>query len=140
MLGKTFLAGFLLCVATSGFSQERALEAWWVETKFTANQTTYEGIDVATIDPTWSKITILSYELLPAEAKSDLGWMRKDGFSFVKEGHLGSKRFVDRAVVGVFEDRSGKGGRFLLVLRRDKLGAWRKLFLHQEVGDLGFSV
>ena len=140
MVSKAFLVWVLLFVSTGGFCQERALEAWWLEAKFSADHTTYEGIDVSTIDPNWSRFTALSYELLPAEAKDDLAWMRKGGFTFVKEGHLGSKRFVDRAVVGVFEDRSGKGGRFLLVLRKDTAGAWRKLFLHQEAGDLGFSV
>jgi hypothetical protein len=140
MLGKASLLCVLLCIVADALAQERPLEAWWLQARFSADSTNYMGVDISTIDPNWVKMTVLSYKRLPAEAKSDLGWMRKGGFAFVKEGHLSHKRFVERAAVGVFEDRFGNGGRFLLVLRKDTSGAWKKVFLHKEIGDLGFSV
>jgi len=42
------------------------------------------------------------------------------------EGQLSHKGFVEHVAVGVYEDRSGKGGRFLLVLRKDSANVWKK--------------
>lgn len=134
------IACVLLCSLTSACAQEQPLEAWWLKSTFTASQTAYKGIAVAAIDPNWVKMTVLSYEILPEDSKSDLDWMRKDGFEFVKEGQFSRKGLLEHVAVGVFEDRSGKGGRFLLVLRQDGAKGWSKLFLHQEVGERGFGV
>jgi len=131
---------FLLFAFASACAQEKPLEAWWLTTKYTASHTSYNGIDMAAIDSSWAKMTVLSYELLPEESKSDHSWMRKDGFVFVKEGQLSHKGLVEHVAVGVYEDRSGNGGRFLLVLRKDTANAWKKIFLHQEAGDPGFGV
>ena len=139
MLTKVSLLWILLCVVGGALSQDRPLEAW-LRVEFPATETSYQGVDISALEPRWQKIGVLSYGVLPSDANDDIGWMRKEGFAFVKEGNLGAKGFVDRAVVGVFKDRSGNGGRFLLVLRKEPSGAWKKLFLHQEPGERGFSV
>ena len=143
MVRKTSLFLLLLCLVTgttAAVSQEKPAEAWWLNATFAPTQTAYEGINASAIDPNWSKMSVLSYDLLPAEAKGDLEWMRRDGFMFVKEWRVGEKGLLQRAVAGVFEDRSGKSGRFLLLLRRAESGGWEKAFLHEEPGDPGFSV
>jgi hypothetical protein len=129
-----------LCHVDYALSQEKPLEAWWLRTSFPADQSSYAGLDVSEINPRWVKMGALSYDAMPAEAHMDYPWMRSGGFEFTKEGHLSHAGSIERAVTGVYKDLSGKGGRFLLVLRKNEIGKWEKVFLHEEPGEPGFSV
>jgi hypothetical protein len=119
--------------------QEKPLEAWWLNAMFTPAQTAYESLGVRDINPEWVKMSVLSYANLPPEAKADLGWMRRDGFVFQVDNYFKRKGLVDRELCGVFKDRAGREGRFLLVLERAAKGPWKVAFLHQEGGKAGFS-
>jgi hypothetical protein len=135
--------GVSFLVSLMGFAgaSEAPAEAWWLNSTFEPAQTEYAGISASEIHPDWVKLTVLSYELLPAVAHGDLVWMKGGGFVFVKEGHFGDKSVVRRAAAGVFRDRSGHVGRFLLVLQHGtNESIWKKVFLHQEIGEAGFSV
>jgi hypothetical protein len=130
------LAG-TLSIATAGDSE---LEAWWLRTTFAADTTEYRGIPVTAINPRWTKIGVITYEKLPPEAQDDLPWMHKERFSFEIKGNLSGKGFEDCAVTGVYDGQQGASGRFLLVLRKSKDGTWRRILLHEEPGERGFSV
>jgi len=66
--------------------------------------------------------------------------MRRDGFGFQVDDYFKQEGLSDRELCGVFEDRNGRHGRFLLVLQRPKNGPWKVAFLHRELGEAGFSV
>jgi hypothetical protein len=122
-------------------AQDKPTEAWWLTATFTPSQTAYESLPVSEINPDWVRISVLSYASLPPEAKSDLTWMRRHGFAFRVDNYFKRKGVTDRELSGVFEDRSGRKGRFLLVLeRRARAAPWKVAFLHHETGEPGFSV
>jgi hypothetical protein len=123
-----------------GNAQDRPIEAWWLHATFSPTETQYESLPVSAIDPKWTKIAILSYFSLPPDAKEDIRWMQEDGFVFQVDDYFRPDEMSDRELCGVFEDREGHRGRFLLVLERPKVGDWKVAFLHQELGDAGFSV
>lgn len=134
LLAVVFSAAFALA------AQEKPVEAWWIHASLTPTETAYESIPVSEIDPDWVKISILSYASLPPEAKPDLDWMRRDGFNFEINNYFKRRGLSDRELCGVFEDRDGRKGRFLLVLEKSKGVKWKVAFLHKEIGEAGFSV
>ncbi len=131
---------FGLIAACASPAQEKPIEAWWLNATFTPSQTAYESLPAKKINPNWVKMSVLSYALLPPDAKSDLGWMRRDGFVFQVDNYFKRQGVADRGLCGVFEDQAGRKGRFLLVLERTGTGPWRVAFLHQQAGEAGFSV
>jgi hypothetical protein len=133
-------SAFVLLAIGAARGQEKAIEAWWLTVTFAPSQTAYESLPVREINLNWVKMSVLGYALLPPEAKPDLGWMRRDGFAFQVDNYFKRPGVADRELCGVFEDRAGHKGRFLLVLEKTGAGAWKVAFLHQEVGEAGFSV
>lgn len=132
------IAAALVCLAGVP-SPAVAQDAWWLTEKFTPTQTSYEGLSATDIHPQWEKFSVLSYATLPPVAQSDVGWMKKEGFGFEKEGDFNRNGRRDRAVAGVYRDKAGRSGRFLLVVEQQQ-GKWVKTFLHTEPGEPGFSI
>src|SRR5215472_12769512 len=91
-----FALGFL--VSRLMAIQARPVEAWWLNATFQATETSYESLAVTDIDSTWVRMSALGYASLPAEAQSDLGWMRRDGFVFVVDTVSKRPGIIDRAV------------------------------------------
>jgi hypothetical protein len=133
-----FVLGILTALAST--AQDKPSEAWWLRAVFLPSKTAYESLPATDINPDWVKISMLSYASLPSEAQADLGWMHRDGFHFQVDNYFKRTNLTDRELCGVFEDRAGHKGRFLLVLERPSKGPWKVSFLHQEVGEAGFSV
>ena len=121
-------------------AQQKPVEAWWLTAQFSATSADYDSVPVAAINPEWVKVSILDYTSLPPEAKDDLLWMRREGYTFRTDNQFRRKGASDREVVGVYEDRKGRKGRFLLVLERFNKSPWKVAFLHQDPGESGFSV
>jgi hypothetical protein len=46
----------------------------------------------------------------------------------------------ERILVGVYQDKKKKFGRFLLILKETRLGKWKKDFLYECPGEPGFSM
>jgi hypothetical protein len=132
--------GFIVFAQFVLTAQNKPIEAWWLRATFLPTQTAYESLPVSAISPDWVRISILSYDSLPPDAKNDLGWMRRDGFKFQVDNYFKREGLADRVLCGVFENRNGEKGRFLLVLEKAKEAQWRVAFLHQELGEPGFSV
>jgi len=130
------LAVFAVSISTA----QEPVDAWWLHAKFVPNDTEYQSLAVAKINPNWLKISILSFAALPPESRADVIWMHRNGFDFEVADFFKRKNLIDRELCGVFEDRAGRKGRFLLVLERRDAGPWKVAFLHQEYGQPGFSV
>lgn len=131
---------FVLLSTLSVLGQDKPDEAWWLRANFVPTETVYDSLPVSAINKDWVRITILSYASLPSEAKEDLDWMHRDGFRFVVDDYFKRAGLSDRELCGVFEDRAGHRGRFVLVLEKPTGGAWRVAYLHKEVGESGFSI
>ena len=130
------LAGLCFALLPSAACAEMA---WWLTERFTPAQTSYEGLAARDLHPAWERFSVLNEAMLPAQAKPDLAWMKKEGLSFTREGDFNRNGRRDRAVVGVYVDTAGRLGRFLLVLEQNG-GRWRKAFLSTDPGEPGFSV
>jgi hypothetical protein len=119
---------------------QQPTEAWWLQAVFPVNNTGYGSLKAQDINPAWTKMSVLSYGSLPAEAASDLSWMHKDGFMFETEDFFRRPGVTDKEICGVFEDKSGRQGRFLLVLEKSGPASWKVAYLHEERGSAGFSI
>jgi hypothetical protein len=136
---------FVLLVAPgmspAAVTQEKPAEAWWLSAEFPPTESGYDSFKAESIDPDWAKLSILSYKLLPGAAADDLSWMRTDGFVFQVDNFFKRPGIADRELCGVYQDTSGKTGRFLLVLqRKGKSAPWTVAYVHKESGSAGFSV
>src|ERR671920_35051 len=96
----------------------RADLAWWLTERFKPAATAYEGLSARDIHPAWASFSVLTYAMLPQAARADLAWMRREGFAFEKDGDFNADGRPDRALAGVYRDKAGRTGRFLLVLER----------------------
>jgi hypothetical protein len=136
----TKFATVLLLLGATLIAQGKPDEAWWLHASFTPSETAYESLPVTALNQSWVKIAVLGYASLPPDAKEDFNWMHRDGFHFQLDNYFKRKEVTDRELCGVFEDREGRKGRFLLVLEKPGSGAWKVAYLHSEIGEPGFSV
>ena len=130
----------ILCalVVAAGISAQEL--AWWVTARFTPSQTAYENLRTADINPNWDKMLVLDDVRVPPHAKPDFPSMSRDGFAFQVDNFFKRPGISDREITGVYQDKSGHHGRFLLVLERAGTGPWKVAFLLPVEGDAGFSV
>ena len=132
--------GLLTVGCTADTSQSTATEAWYLRATFEARDENIEGLHVRTIDPNWERASVLRTIDVPREAKETGDRPEDHGFSFALDADLDGDGTPERAVVGVFRARSGKPGRFLLVLGRSQnAGAMTKKALFTDTHGVGFS-
>ena len=132
-----FAVLYTLVVVGSAGAQETA---WWVTATFEPRDETVEGIPIAELHPDWVKASALRDAELPHGAQEE-GWRLADvGFALAVDADLDGDGVRERAVVGVFQHRSGAKGRFLLILGRKLWGTgWVKRALFSGEGEPGFS-
>jgi hypothetical protein len=146
MKGRRLSARLVLAVASVSLlcanagQQNQELYSWWLRTTFTPADTEYEGLSASAIDPDWAKITMFSYAAMPAEAKADFGWMRRQGFTFQVDQYFKRPGLEDRELCGVYETRGGKRGRFVLVLERKHGSLWKLAYVRKVPDGPTFSV
>jgi hypothetical protein len=114
--------------------------AWWLTVRFTPTSQKIASIPIRRIDPEWSRAEALTRKLLPPEASSDPSSLENPAFGFSREGDFDGDGLRDKALVGVYRTRSGKMGRFLLIVTQRKPGPWQPTFLEKVPGDPGFSI
>ena len=125
------LSCFLVVAATSaaraeqGFMTlaERRTGAWWIDAEFHPFTTEVRGIPANKINKSWCKATELRKDLLPKEIvieenggdsmEGSEGFL---GFSFALEDNFDGSARKQIALVGVYEDCSGKTGNFFMIL------------------------
>jgi hypothetical protein len=114
--------------------------AWWLGARFTPSDSNVAGLALTQIDSTWVRAQVLSMRMLPSEAAADRALLERRGQGFERSGDFNGDGRPDRALVGVYETRSGEGGRFLLILTRTAAGTWEKAFLAAMPGEARFSI
>jgi hypothetical protein len=113
--------------------------AWWVTARFTPTGDTVGSIPIRMIDTSWAKASVLTRDMLPPKAAAPGQWTDTT-YGFVREGDFDHDGRQDRAMVGVYQAKSGEVGRFLLVVTQRQAGKWQKAFLATTPGEAGFSV
>ncbi len=104
--------------------------AWWLLITYEPETTRIQSIPVSDIDPSWSLAEVLSKEAIPPEQMSDFEKHYEPyGYSFSKEGDFNADGKQDRALVGIYKDKSGEFGRFLLILTEYERNKWVKSFV-----------
>ncbi|MEE9478628.1 MAG: hypothetical protein V3V71_18425 [Roseateles sp.] len=83
----------------------------------------------------------LSKDAIPPEEIMDFEKHHEPhGYSFSKEGDFNADGKKDRALVGIYKDKFGNTGRFLLILTESSKKRWVKSFLYKSPGRAGFSI
>ncbi len=113
--------------------------AWWLTARFTPANDTVDSIPIHAIDTSWAKASVLTRHVLPPQAAAPGEWTDTT-YAFVREGDFDQDGRPDRAMVGVYQTKSGDVGRFLLVITQRAAGKWQKAFLATTPGEAGFSV
>ena len=107
---------------------------------FVPTDTNIESISVKKIDPLWRKALSIRMEVLPQEFQEFLAKELPNKNSFEATGDFNGDGKPDRALVGVYEDETGKLDRFLIILTEDRSGVWQKSFIATDhAGRAGFS-
>ena len=120
---------------------EPAQYAWWLRIEFRPMHRTIQGIPIGELDPTWRFASELRKELIPRELlfKGGSDEMDDNQLAFTRLGDFDQNRTEDLALVGVYENRRGERGNFVLILTRTAAGAWQKLFITALPGRAGFA-
>jgi len=105
--------------------------AWWVVAEFRPFTTEVRGIPVNKIRKSWCKATELRKDLLPKEIVIDQngGSDSMEGYSFALEGNFDGSATKQIALVGVYEECSGKTGHFFMILDQPVVGRTKVRFL-----------
>ena len=115
--------------------------AWWVLAEFHPFTTEVRGIPVNKIRKNWCKATEFRKELIPRELLFEGGTdaMAASGFEFALEGHFGGSPTKQVALVGVYEECSGKKGRFILILDQPTGGSVKVRFVSAVLTEHQFG-
>jgi hypothetical protein len=115
--------------------------AWWLLIEYEPETTQVESIGVSELESSWVLAEALTKAAVPPEELDDFQKnYEPDGYKFSMEGDFNADGKRDRAVVGIYKDKSGKGGRFLLIVTEATRGKWVKSFLSPAPGRSGFSI
>ncbi len=116
-------------------------EAWWVIAEFHPFTTEVRGIPVSKIRKNWCKATEFRKELIPRELLFENGAdaMEDAKLSFALEGRFDGSATKEVALVGVYQECSGRKGRFLLILDQLPGGKARVRFVDAVPTDHQFG-
>ncbi len=115
--------------------------AWWVAMEFVPAYDQIRGIPVSQLNTKWIRALELRKDIIPKEylfegGQDNLAMRQAD---FVRKGDFNQDGIKDEALVGVYEDKDGNKGRFLIIATWQNK-QWKKVFLDTIPGKAGFSV
>ena len=115
--------------------------AWWVLADFQPFTTEVRGLPANRIRKNWCKATEFRKELIPRELIFEGGSdvMEQAQLSFAVEGHFDGTPVTQVASVGVYQDCSGKKGRFILIIDRLPGRLPKIRFVHAVETDRQFA-
>src|SRR5262245_35838299 len=109
---------------------ERGTGTWWLDAEFHPFTTEVRGIPAKQINKSWCKATEFRKNLLPKEIViEENGGDSMEGYSFALEDNFDGSARKQIALVGVYEDCSGKTGRFFMILDQPVVGRAKVRFL-----------
>jgi hypothetical protein len=117
-------------------------EAWWVIAAFHPLTTEVRGIPANRIRKNWCKATEFRKDLIPRDILFEgrgVDGMEESDLSFSLEGHFDGSANAQTALVGVYQECSGKKGRFVLILEQGTRGKPKIKFLDAVQTDRQFG-
>ena len=109
---------------------ERGTGTWWLDAEFHPFTTEVRGIPAKKINKNWCKATEFRKDLLPKEiVVEENGGDSMVGYSFALEDNFDGSARKQIALVGVYEDCSGKTGRFFMIADQVAVGRPKVRFL-----------
>jgi hypothetical protein len=109
---------------------ERGYGTWWLDAEFHPFTAEVRGVPANKIKRTWCKATEFRKDLLPKEIViEENGGDSMEGYSFALEDNFDGSARKQIALVGVYEDCSGKTGRFFMILDQPVVGRPKVRFL-----------
>ena len=109
---------------------ERGYGTWWLDAEFHPFSTEVRGIPANKIKKSWCKATEFRKDLLPKKIViEENGGDSMEGYSFALEDNFDGSANKQIALVGVYEDCSGKTGRFFMILDQPVVGRPKVRFL-----------
>jgi hypothetical protein len=136
-----FVFSCILLIATNANAETKY--AWWVTAEFEPKNDNIENIPVNKIDKSWDKAEALSWKRISKdglEKDLDTGSIDLERYNFFFTGDFNNDGKQDKAIVGVYKNKNGQTGTFLLILSRANTGKWEKSFLKCIDGKPGFSI
>jgi len=114
--------------------------AWWLRAQFRPADEKVRDIPVMSLDSSWQLASEFRKDFLTKEVLGEDGsaQMETAGLSFNLSGDFNKDGVEDLALVGVYQDRAGARGNFLVVMTKTDTGGWRKVFLKAWPGQAGF--
>jgi len=135
------IARFLLVAVILGTQDVGAQEqAAFLRVRYVPVEDRIDSVRVADIDRSWSRVLVLRKTNQSEEVLREVKANESFGARFSVDGDFNGDGKPDKALVGVYQEKSGATGRFLLVLTELKPGVWRKSFLAKFKGEPGFSI
>jgi hypothetical protein len=112
---------------------------WWSDALVAPEGAEVEGLAVRSIDKTWVAAVALRADQFPVESRRASASPGETLGGFTLTADLNRDHAAEKAVVGVYRDRSGETGRFLLILKNSANG-WRKKAVFTQPGEAGLSL
>ncbi|MDA8125287.1 MAG: hypothetical protein M0009_08885 [Deltaproteobacteria bacterium] len=99
---------------------------WWDHVEFFPTGKAIRGIPLSQIDPSWKFASELKK---PRKVIAHIGRdiMKEYGIAFSRQGDFNKDGREDLVTVGVYENKKGNRGSFILVLSKDSKSRWRKV-------------
>jgi hypothetical protein len=115
--------------------------AWWGLADFEPFTAEVRGIPASQIRKNWCKATEFRKDLIPRELLFENGSDEMDQaqLSFALEGHFDGSPMTQVALVGVYQECSGKKGRFILIIDRPAGGPSGIRFVNAVETDRQFG-
>lgn len=101
---------------------------FWNFDIYKPNETTIEGIPLHVFDLSWKKASVFSEDLLSLDAKEYIKAL-SNNYRFTITGDFNNDNMIDKAMVGIYSDKGGMSGNFLLIIT-NKNQKWIKSFLY----------
>lgn len=111
--------------------------AWWLRVRFEPIGDRVLGVPIGRIDSTWDLASVLTGDMMPLEATRQS--LPDSVRRFEIDADFDGDGDKERAVVGVYRDRVGNAGRFVLILTR-RGRSWESAAVFTQPGEAGFSI
>jgi hypothetical protein len=133
-----FKALFIITLSCSSFAGDLPNQAWFLKIRFTPKDTLLEGINIHEIDSTFIKASLLDDSLIN---KKDSGYFwPSENYKFTIDRDVNRDGNNEKIMVGVYKDKYGSSGRFILVLSKTADNNYKKADLVKMEGTASFHV
>lgn len=142
LIGKLYGMSVAMVLLISGCTLSNAetttvlpTSSWWLENEYTANVKKVGNLDVSTINKDWQSLAVFDFDFFENKLnRVDYRFLKNSQLSFTVSADIDNNSIKEKFVVGTYTTQQKESGRFVLILRDDKV---LNYFTHP--GFSGFS-